>query len=100
LTKGQVDLFYDEFEIGEGNKIPVNLMDSQGALSDPALSNLLNLTNIVLFHVNEQAIDDISILDILFEKLNMIKNHDPNIIIFLLIRDADTTQILERHQIT
>ena len=70
-------------------------MDVQGDLSIPALTNVLNLTNCVIVHVSAHDLEDNSIKEIIVRRLDIMKNANPNIYFFIIIKDAMNNRILK-----
>ena len=64
------------------------IMDGQGNLNDQAILSTLLLTNIALINFHFSEFNDVDSLKDLKSKVKMIKEQDNNILIILVIRDA------------
>lgn len=71
------------------------MMDGQGSLNDETIISTLILTNIAIIHFRNKDFEDETSLEDLTRKLNMIKEQNNNIKVFLLIRDAKESKVLK-----
>jgi hypothetical protein len=68
------------------------VMDGQGNLNNQAIKSVLKLTNITIINFSLPDFNDYEALTDLDNKVDIIKQSDPEICIILLVRDANKSE--------
>ena len=92
FSSGQVDVFFDK-SFNQDRALAV--IDGQGQLNVDAISNTLQLSNIVLIHFHFSELNDRAMVKRLQEQILSIKTYDSFIKILLLVRDAAKSSVVK-----
>ena len=95
LSNGQIDLFLEKCY---QKKNGWAYMDGQGEIPNKNLYSVLPLTNIILIHFFEQDSTDKISVNLLTDKLKIIKDSDSEILICLILRDCSETKEFTRSE--
>ena len=76
------------------------VMDGQGNLNNQAIKSVLKLTNITIINFSLPDFNDYEALTDLDNKVDIIKQSDPEICIILLVRDAFKSEVFKGNLIS
>ena len=71
------------------------VMDGQGNLNSQAIKSVLKLTNITIINFSLPDFNDYEALTDLDNKIDIIKQSDPEICIILLVKDANKSEVFK-----
>ena len=74
-------------------------MDGQGNLNNQAIKSVLKLTNITIINFSLTDFNNYEALTDLDNKIDIIKQSDPEIFIILLVRDAFKSEVFKENLI-